>query len=95
MKANKTIIAVLLTLWLMLGCGTIKSWFSEGDEKVDEGLNIPHPSEVSKNPDGSLNLTEEQLSPSKKIHWVKWILLFGFLTTSGLIVRNVVKNKTK
>ena len=87
---------MLVSMCLMLGCGTIKSWVGWGDNKEGGEKNLipPPEEEVQKNPDGTYVFTDEQLNP-KESNWMKWVFLSGFLVTAGLVVRHVVKNKSK
>ena len=75
----------------MLGCGTIKSWVGWGDNKEDGEKNLipPPEEEVQKNPDGTWNFTEEQLNP-KEINWMKWVFLFGFLGSTGILMARLI-----
>ena len=90
MKIKHIITVMLISVWLFAGCSTVKSWLGIGEEDQQEQLVPPPPEhEVSKNPDGSYNFTDEQLSGRST--WFKWATLSVFLVGSGLIVRYVIK----
>ena len=97
MKTNKIIITVVVSVWLFSGCSTVKSWLGLGDSELQKEELVPPPAEngVAKNPDGTYNFTDEQLSNKRSRAWTDWVLLSVFLVSSGLIVRHVVKSKLK
>jgi len=92
MKNKNIITVILISIWLLAGCGTVKSWLGFNKEDQQEQLVPPPPEgEVSKNPDGSYDFSDEQLSGQPRNTWFKWAALSTFLVGTGLIVRHVVK----
>jgi hypothetical protein len=78
----------------MAGCGTVKSWLGINKEDQKEQL-VPPPSEgeVAKNPDGSYDFSDDQLTAPRGESKSKWIMLSIFLVSTGLIVRHVLTRK--
>lgn len=89
----KNVTLILLgTLWLGLGCGTVKSWFASDNKPHEELPMPPDPSEVSYDENGNPIFTDEQLAFNKKpFNWGGLMLAAGFIAATGLIARHLLK----
>ena len=94
MKTKNVITVILISAWLFAGCGTVKSWLGLNKDDQQEQLVPPPPKgDVTKNPDGSYNFSDEQLSSASMTEssLFKWVTLLVFLVTTALIARHLIK----
>ena len=87
---EKITIILLSVVWLGLGYGTIEAYFSPKTAPYEELKPPPSPDEVEYDKSGDPIFTDEQLRGNKQpFNWTGVFLAVGFLTVTGLIVRQI------
>ena len=83
---------ILFILFLALGCGTVKEFFSKSEPQHEE-MRPPEPHEVILNPDGTYTVKiDDSLNNKKPVNLSKYFYISGLLIVSGLTARYLLKD---